>query len=494
MVTAARPIDYTNLGYDALREAMIALARESLPEWTDVSKNDLGVLLIELFAYANDITQYYQTRIANNLFPATSDEPEALVQLLRLIGYELRPAAPATTELYLSFDAATIPPIEIPARTRFTAALSSGAQIVFETTRDQTIPATDLAPPDARNLRRCLRPIPVIAGQTVTDDPIATDGSPNQMVTLGKRPIILGSTEVSVLEPSSLEVRWQEVPTLAKSSPADRHFTVQRDAEGGATIVFGDGVNGMIPPRGTSGSPALIKVLYRVGGGPEGNVSAGTRLSSALSIVAEAVCATAAAGGAAQEDLDRARRFAPRLFRTQDRAVTSADFEDLALQVPGVGKARAVALSWNTVALCVAPAGQVAEPSELLIQDLLAFFEPRRMAGASVKIVGPTPVDVGVTLSVRAQPYFLQSDVKRSVEQAIAAYLDFDAVDFGQQLYLSKIYEIVQDLPGVISLTVSRFNRDGAAGIATDGVIATQAFELPRLGSIELAVTGGVVK
>ena len=40
------PIDYTNLGYDALRESMLAIASETLPEWTDHSENDLGVLLI----------------------------------------------------------------------------------------------------------------------------------------------------------------------------------------------------------------------------------------------------------------------------------------------------------------------------------------------------------------------------------------------------------------------------------------------------------------
>ena len=62
------PIDYTNLGYDALRSAMLARAQQSLPEWTDFSENDLGVLLIELFAYACDITMYYQTRIAGTCF------------------------------------------------------------------------------------------------------------------------------------------------------------------------------------------------------------------------------------------------------------------------------------------------------------------------------------------------------------------------------------------------------------------------------------------
>ena len=35
------PIDYTNLGYDALRESMLAIARQTLPEWTDHTENDV---------------------------------------------------------------------------------------------------------------------------------------------------------------------------------------------------------------------------------------------------------------------------------------------------------------------------------------------------------------------------------------------------------------------------------------------------------------------
>src|SRR6266700_1643686 len=128
------PIDYTNLGYDALREAMLTLARESLPEWTDQSEQDMGVLLVELFAYACDITLYYQTRIANNLFPATSDEPDVLVQLLRLIGYELRPAAPATANLRLAFNAPVTAPMVIPAGTQFFVTLAVGKKLTFETT------------------------------------------------------------------------------------------------------------------------------------------------------------------------------------------------------------------------------------------------------------------------------------------------------------------------------------------------------------------------
>jgi len=44
-------IDYTNKDFQSLRRAMLELARYRLPEWTDQSPSDLGVLLVDLFAY-----------------------------------------------------------------------------------------------------------------------------------------------------------------------------------------------------------------------------------------------------------------------------------------------------------------------------------------------------------------------------------------------------------------------------------------------------------
>ena len=50
------------------------LARQRLPEWTDRSPADLGMVLIDLFAYVGDIVAYYQDRIASELFPGTATE------------------------------------------------------------------------------------------------------------------------------------------------------------------------------------------------------------------------------------------------------------------------------------------------------------------------------------------------------------------------------------------------------------------------------------
>ncbi|KAM3090256.1 baseplate J/gp47 family protein [Phormidesmis sp. 146-35] len=499
-------IDYTNLDYESMRAAMLALARESLPEWTDFSESDLGVLLIDLFAYACDITLYYQNRIASNLLPATSDEPEALTQLLRLIGYELRPPTPATAALRIAVNATERTPISIPARTQFFVELATRQQIVFETETDLQIANNQLTPADPATNWRYFSPLLVIQGQSELNEVVArSNGSPNQMYSLSKPQIISGSIQVTAIEPGGLTF-WQEVDTLANSSPADRHFMVQRNAGGSAVIVFGDGTNGLIPLEGTATNPVTLQATYRVGGGVLGNVPTGTRFQARLPMIKDAIALEAAGGGMEGEDLDRARLFAPRLFRTQDRAVTLDDYTDLALQVPGVGKARAIAVNWNQVVMYIAPAGQVAEPSEFLKRDLLAFFENRRMATTSLNIIGPTPADIYLRATVQAQPYFLQTDVQRAVEDALNNYLTFDAIDFGQQIYLSRLYDVIQSLPQVASVFITEFSQTPNSNtLDSNGVIELQPNELPRWGYLQnlrtppipptsIVVNGGTVR
>ncbi|MFF0445266.1 baseplate J/gp47 family protein [Streptomyces sp. NPDC004609] len=481
------PIDYTNIGFDALRTAMLELARERLPEWTDQSENDLGVLLIELFAYAADLTLYYQTRIAANLLPETSDEPGALLQLLRLIGYEPLPPAPATVDLEIAFEESVGLPLTVPARTRFTLAEPGRTQLTYETPADVQIKA--LPPADSDGLRR-FHPLVAVEGLTVADEPVGvSDGSGNQVYPLEKRPVIQDSIVVTVSEPGG-PTRWTEVPTLAASTPADRHFMSRRDASGRAVIRFGDGVNGMAPPSADDVSPVRITAGYRIGGGPEGNVGPNLSFAPSWPTIKQAVNPKAAAGGTAAEDLDRARSLAPRLFRAQDRAVTLDDHIDLARRVPGVGKVRAVATSWNDITLYVAPTGRVAQPSELLKRDLLAHFEQHRMASVNLSLVGPSPCDVYLGARIWAQPYFARSAVQRAVEDTIVSYLAFDNVDFGGRIYLSRVYDLLQELEQVLSLTVFKFGRDPVlpADIVTNprvepsGVIVPEPHELPRAG------------
>src|SRR3954467_12881785 len=115
-------IDYTSKDYASLRAALLALAAEKLPEWTDQSPNDLGVLLVELFAYMGDTLFYNQDRIAAESFLETAVERRSIVQLLRLIGYELTPPLSASSELTLLFENDATGSVTIPAGAQFRTA------------------------------------------------------------------------------------------------------------------------------------------------------------------------------------------------------------------------------------------------------------------------------------------------------------------------------------------------------------------------------------
>ncbi|MFZ3599216.1 baseplate J/gp47 family protein [Streptomyces sp. BH104] len=490
------PIDYTNLGYDALRESMLAIARQTLPEWTDQTENDLGVLLIELFAYASDITLYYQSRIASQLFPATSDEPESLVQLLRLLGYELRPAPPATAELAVAVDAAQALPLTVPAGTVFIAQTGTDDRVQFESVRDTTLTSDVLGPTTEENLRWFL-PVGAVEGSTVRNELIGTsDGSPNQLHALGQHPVIAGSITATVTGPGG-PTFWHEIRTLAVAGPVQRSFMVQRGADGTVTLLFGDGVNGAIPPKGSGLDQVEVHATYRVGGGPQGNVPPETAFTSSISALRKITAPAGGSGGAVGETVVGARDLASRLYRAQNRAVTADDYVELALRTPGVGKARAVALNWNDILLYVAPSGRVEQPSELLRRDLLAAFESSRMATSVLRVLGPQHADIFLQAVIRAEPFFLQEDVRAAVTAATAGLIAFDVIDFGQSLFLSRVYDVLQSLPQVASLTVTQFSRTADGGVDADGVIELEPFELARPGyaeTIRLVIEGGVAR
>ena len=76
-------IDYLARDYDSFRQALVDLIPSKLPEWTDRSEADFGIVLLELVAYMADILSYYQDRLANECFLATAQERRSVIQHLR---------------------------------------------------------------------------------------------------------------------------------------------------------------------------------------------------------------------------------------------------------------------------------------------------------------------------------------------------------------------------------------------------------------------------
>lgn len=469
-------IDYTDKDFRSLRQAMLDLAAYRIPEWTDRSPADIGLLLVDLFAYMGDILSYYQDRLASEAFLDTAVERRSVSHLLRLIGYELAGPVAASVELDLAFN----PPgpgqpttVRIPHQAQFAAKTAPGATggdppPTFEYLGPDL--DVDLAGPRVveRGGKLVLTRLPARHSRSVNGEVLGSStGEANLTFPLAGSPVNLDTLEVTVDEGAG-PVTWARQPNLAYhvgaggqvelSGPESRDYYVQLDENGKASVVFGDGVYGRRPPVG----PANVRAGYSVGGGAVGNVLAGTVTVAKTTIpgLAAVTNPLPAAGGADAESIERAVRFGPLAFRSGDRAVTLRDYTALALQAGGVAKVRARSSGWNRVDLFVAPEGTTCAPAPAeLKQRLVRFFEDRRMVGTSVRIMDPACVPIDIAVDVIPEHNFDPGSVLARAEAAVGGIVAFANVDFGRPLYLSKVYEAVEAVDGVRAATVTRFRR-----------------------------------
>jgi len=192
-------IDYMARDYASFRNALIGLIPAKLPEWTDRSEADFGIVMIELFAYMADILSYYQDRIANEAFLSTAQERRSVIQHLNLIGYELQSAAPATAHLSVIVSNTTNDILEIRPGDQFsTASTKDRRSVIFEYvgTKPLVIDLSKLAQDSAvkddgvtvrTGFKEAVGAIPVREGKSVTNELVGvSDGTPNQTYPLAQ--------------------------------------------------------------------------------------------------------------------------------------------------------------------------------------------------------------------------------------------------------------------------------------------------------------------
>src|SRR4051794_31257041 len=319
-------VDYTSKDYASLRESLLEVATERLPEWTDHSPNDLGVLLVELFSYMGDIVLHHQDRLASESYLSTAIERRSAVDLLRLVGDELRPPRPASADLTLLFDPAHADPITIPQGATFQAKLPGETEPVtfrFEREDLTVVPSTlpVFRASDGTQFRK-LEPLPVVQVDVVVEAEVvgSSDGSASQRFKLARRPLVDGTLELRVDEGAGPRL-WEQRDTLLLSVADDRHYLGVRDGNDDAWIEFGDGRHGRIPARGRNN----VTADYRTGGGVHGNVPAQSITKSVVQIdgLKQVVNTEQASGGQDSETAAEAAARAPRLFRAMGRAVTA---------------------------------------------------------------------------------------------------------------------------------------------------------------------------
>jgi len=101
-------------GFPEYREAMLDAipGKPVLTDWRARGEADLGVMLLEAWAYVLDVTGFYDARTAERAFIGTAPDQAGAQRLAALLGHRARGAMAARAMLALEADGAD--PVALP--------------------------------------------------------------------------------------------------------------------------------------------------------------------------------------------------------------------------------------------------------------------------------------------------------------------------------------------------------------------------------------------
>lgn len=279
----------------------------------------------------------------------------------------------------------------------------------------------------------------VTQGRSVFNETLgSSNGDVNQRFATGRSYFILNSQTVRVDDEA-----WTEVKNFLDSGPQDKHYKIELGNDDRATIVFGDGTTGRIPPIGQ----ANIVIDYRYDANNNGNVGANTITvdKTGLTYVNSVYNPRSAFGwrkaeSADRDSLEQAKEDGPASLRIRDVAVSPEDLEQIVVRYKDengaspFSRSKAIEEGFGPKTLemvLLTRGGGLASPSQ--IEDIELYVNgdkystppaPKRIV-ANQQAVGVNfqPRPVNVVVDIEAPPTVTQ----QQVTNALAAILQPEA-------------------------------------------------------------------
>jgi len=352
------------------------------------------------------------------------------------------------------------------------------------------------------------------AAETLTRELLgSSEGAPNLIVRVARPPVLSDSLVLRVKEPLGEEERellrkdgetrvlndveglsgdWVLWDRVTDPLDEDAEARVYALDESIGEIRFGDGQHGMIPPTGRD---SIVAFAYRRTeiGGSEGNDVPGNAVTArtALNLVSpvegvEAVfAADRAAGGAPPEVGERVVRFGTARLRHRSRAITAADFEDLALESsPDIVQSRCFA-GCGHVRLVVVMRGEDPQPDAAEVRELkrllLASSSSSLSASDALRITGPDVRRLRIELKLHVATLDHAGDVARAVQKRIVELFDTTSRALGVEPDEGEIARALLDTPALESLADVRLREVQSDGTDLPWAVGIKRHELVML-------------
>jgi hypothetical protein len=333
-----------------------------------------------------------------------------------------------------------------------------------------------------------------IEGHT-TQDVFSGDGTVGQNYQLSLFPVIWSSITVQVDG-----VIWQEVDYFTDSNPR-REYRVEFDSDYHAFVIFGNGMAGMLPGRGSE-----ILVTYRQGGGPQGNIVTGS-ITTQRTVSVEGfefvvpvsfTNYTKGSFGYSGDTIEDVRRKLPAYLRTQNRAVSGTDYKTLTDQFATpyngqVGKSTAVLRNYgcaaNIIDLYVLARngeddlGLATNELKVALQDMLRDV---KMITDFVCIRDGVIVDVDVSIDVVIDKFWrkFEDELRARITRVINIFFSLNNWEYGQILKDTDLIKALADIKEANNFEIAFITNDSPDSLS---VVSPQFFEIIRPDQITIS-------
>ena len=508
----ASHIDYSSNDFEEYRASLITYLKAVYPDdYNNFVESDLGIMLVEMFAYLASVLSFKADMLANENFISSVQAPENLRKLLQLIGIALKGPVSAKSSCTLTVDSGS------------EVSEDSDGLIIKNASRSFSVDSNK----DTGRLSYTLYKVDQTGTIELTDPNIALKSSESlneaglvfsnlillegllkkvegtfetlntlHTITLGDSSIVEGSLYVRV----GTDV-YNEIENLFLADSDDLVFSKTYSDDYSATLVFGDNVRGKAPAAG-----AGYEVYYRVGGGNRGNISPGAINVSIPAvnqdpeigdILVNVTNPSKATGGRNSESVEHAKRWGPNFFKTQYRAVTGDDYTSFANQfvstVGQSGKSIAVLRSSGagsnmidiyTVAFADEVEGVQAQLERAPItykNELLTYLDEYKMLTDEVTIVDGLirTLDVKATIFIDKTYESFEEDIKRAASAKILQFFDLSRREFGEKVRVDELNRDIFEIPEVRFSKIDNLRDDD---------IKLNFNEILQLNNIELNV------
>ena len=414
---------------------------------TDVSEGNILVIIISMFAAIAEVLHYYIDTKAREFFLPTARRYTSVQALGSLVGYYPKAAIAATVDLVLTRGD------KVSSGSNISGTISEG--YTFESNNMTWMVGTSVrVTPYTSQVR-----VPVIQHRSYTLQNLV-----GIMIPQGSNTLYINTDDLpsgEMYEHGSMDLtidgkHYTLVDTFAYSRPDDCHFRIEVDSNSNLVIIFGDGVFGAAAPAGSFINRATCYLTK----GNAGNVDAGSITTTILTGM-NTSNQYPATGGSDYEDLESMKDRIPLQVRTQGVAITKRDYEDLAVMVPGVGKAKVEYICGRKVALYIYPSqasvlGNL-QASNILKQAVYNKLQPYLPLGTILKVYSLGTSDIVLDVDITGKPNYKSSDILTHVRTALYTAYNSQVSNIGGTVRISDLYALMDNLSSIDYLRINKF-------------------------------------